>query len=301
MLLSRSAILGNRTWRAACATLVAAALAGCNAEQLRYTSLRLSQSVPELQERQVIDNFARMAAGPGNLPYYTVFNTGTVNINDTGGGGLSALSLQHKVYPLGTLNANASRSVTGNWTLNALANPDRLRAMRAAYMMALGRGPLDPVDESKLQAILTGQPESAIHTGWICSGGKHDVPHDAWISGRCGTTTVWVMPQYAKEFADFSLLMLNIATWSPPAGPNAVSLLVDKAIPIVIGTAPRHLTGPPARELPDALPRSQPVIPPLPDSLLPDGAAASALTPTFPRRLYEDTPGLNRGLFFVPR
>ena len=67
-------------------------LAGCNAEQLRYTTLRLGQTIPELQERQVIDNLARIAASPGNLPYYTVINAGTANILDTGGTGLGAAS-----------------------------------------------------------------------------------------------------------------------------------------------------------------------------------------------------------------
>ena len=97
------------TWFVACLVM----LAGCNTEQLRFTSLRLVQSVPDLQEQQVIDNLARVAAGPGNLPYYTVFNTGTVNVIDAGSGGLSALGLQHKVFPSAALNATASRSVTG--------------------------------------------------------------------------------------------------------------------------------------------------------------------------------------------
>lgn len=282
--------------RVAWLAVASALLSGCNAEQLRFTSLRLSRSIPDLQERQVIDNLARLAEGPGNLPYYTVFSTGTVNINDTGSGGLGALTLQHKVFPLGTLNGTASRSVTGNWTLNALSNPDRLRAMRAAYMIALGVGPVDPADQEQLRTIIKGRPEPSVRPGWLCAGGKRDVPRGAWISGRCGDTAVWVMPRNSKEFADFSLLILNIATWTAPSPPNTLSLSVDKAVPLLIGTAPR--SAPQA----GAAPEAAPVVPPIPENYLQPGVPASAApAPSLPRRLYEDSPTMNRGLFFVPR
>ena len=147
-------------------------LAGCNAEQLRYTTLRLGQTIPELQEQQVIDNLARIAASPGHLPYYTVINAGTANILDTGGTGLGALTFQHHVGTLATLNAAASRAVTGNWTLNPMANPDRLRAMRTAYHVALGADVIDPLDESKLDAILRDQKGLSIPHGWLGIGAQ---------------------------------------------------------------------------------------------------------------------------------
>ena len=105
--------------------------------------MRLSETVPDLQQRQVIENLARHAASPGALPYYTIINNGNVNIQDSGSGGLSALSLQHRYFPLASLTATGSRNVSGNWSLNPMTNPDRLRAMRAAYSIALGTGFVD--------------------------------------------------------------------------------------------------------------------------------------------------------------
>jgi len=161
------------------------------------------------------------------VPYYAVVNTGTANILDTGSGGLAALTFQHKVGTITSLNATASRSVTGNWTLNPMSNPDRLRAMRAAYHIALGADSPDPLDQSKLDAVLKDQKGLEIPRGWLVVGAKRDVPHHAAIASHCVNTYVWVPPEHAKDFADFALLMLNIATWSPPSGPPTLNLTVD--------------------------------------------------------------------------
>jgi hypothetical protein len=246
------------------ASVVLLALSGCNAQQLRFTTMRLSETVPDLQERQVIENLARIAASPAALPYYTIINGGTASISDNGSGGLYALTLQHHVFPSGTLEASASRTVTGNWTLNPMINPDRLRAMRAAYHIALGAEHIDPVDEKKLEAILKDQKDLQIPRGWICVGKKRDVPHGACIVSHCGKTYVWVVPGRSKDFADFALFMLNIATWVPPP---------TKAQPAL---SPRIEAIPPRETQPGEVPEIQ-------------------------FRLYEDSPSVNRGLFFVPR
>jgi hypothetical protein len=239
-------------------------LSGCNAQQLRFTTMRLSETVPDLQERQVIDNLARIAANPAALPYYTVINGGTTSINDTGSGGLFALTVQHRVFPSATLDATASRSITGNWTLNPMINPDRLRAMRAAYHIALGAEYIDPVDEKKLEAIQKDQKDLQIPQGWICVGKKRDVPHGACVVSHCGKTYVWVVPGRSKDFADFALLMLNIATWVPPTAKAQAAV------------SPRIEAIPPRETAPAEVPEIQ-------------------------IRLYEDSPSVNRGLFFVPR
>jgi hypothetical protein len=240
------------------------ALSGCNAHQLRFTTMRLSETVPDLQERQVIDNLARIAANPGAVPYYSVINGGTVNINDSASGGLLELNLQHRVFPFASLFANATRSITGNWTLNPMTNPDRLRAMRAAYQIALGAEFIDPVDEKKLDAIQKDQKDLQIPYGCVGVGTKHDVPRGACMVSHCGKTYVWVVPGRSKDFADFALFMLNIATWIPP---------VTKA---------------------------QPAIRPRVEALPPREGEEAEL-PAIQMRLYEDSPSVYRGLFFVPR
>ena len=111
------------------ATAVLLVACGCNSRQLRFTTMRLSETIPDLQERQVIHNFSRVAANPGALPYYTVINSGTANITDNATGGILTLFLSPRAFTTANLEGTTSRSVTGNWTLNPMSNPDRLRAM----------------------------------------------------------------------------------------------------------------------------------------------------------------------------
>jgi hypothetical protein len=197
---------------------------------------------------------------------------------DNGGAGLNALTFQHHVGTLSTLNATASRAVTGNWTLNPMANPDRLRAMRAAYHIALGTQPIDAGDMAILRVIV--KDPTSPHGGWLRAGTKHEVPREACIVGHCGNTYVWVMPEQSKDFADFALLMLNIATWVPPPSPPTLNLTVDKIPPITFGGFSRPQAAAPPAICPKVY-EEQP--------------------PTIQRRLYEDSQLINRGLFFVPR
>jgi hypothetical protein len=271
------------------AALLVSASTGCNSTQLRFTTLQLSQTVPDLQERQVMDNLARLASDPGALPYYSVINTGTTNIMDTGMGGLSSLTVQPKIFTSASLNAGASRSVTGNWTLNTTISPDRLRAMRAAYQLALGIGPIDPIDMKKLESFESSQALLVAAPGWLCVGNKHDIPKHGRLVAHQGHTYVWVKPEHSKNFADFSLLILDIATVVPsapsgPTPPTQINLSIDKLPPIQIREPSKTQA---------TLPEPLPPLPPEP--------APIPTPPAIQRRLYEDSPSINRGLFFVPR
>lgn len=233
---------------------------GCNTSQLRFTTLRLTTTIPDLQKRQVLENFLGMSTDPSALPYFSVVTGGTANINDAGSANLSFLG-GHRFFTEGTYGPiNAGRSVTTNWSVNPVSNPDRLRAMRAAYDLVLQPDAVDPVDARKLQEILKATKNDPwIEPGWVCIGRKHDVPRDACLVAHHGKHYVWVMPEHAKDFNDFVLQILNIATYVPPppsASPTAPGVQSRVAVPHESEMAPR---------------------------------------------LYEDSPGINRGLFFVPR
>jgi hypothetical protein len=239
--------------------------AGCNSTQLRYDTLRLAATVPDLQERQVLDNLIRTATMPGSLPYFAVVDAGTANVTDTGSGSLSFTGVADH-YTSGTYGTSGSRQITGNWSLKPLVNPDRLAAMRAAYQMVINPSAVNPRDMTKLRAALGADPGFSVPTGWLGVGCKRDVPCEASIVAHTGRTYVWVMPDRVSDFTDFVLTILNIATVSAPAPPARPSGV------------------PPTAALPEA-------VPPTP---------ATAPSPFAPR-LYDDTWGINRGLFFVPR
>lgn len=240
--------------------LALSGIAGCNSTQLRFTTLRLTSTLPDLQEKQVLDNFARLALNPGSLPFFAVVDAGTANIDDSGNGSLS-FGGSPRAFTTGTYGLGASRTVTGNWSLKPLNNPDRLAAMRAAYTMVLQPDAVDPRDLAKLRAALGTDPSYAISGGWLCVGEKRDVAKDACVVAQNCGTYVWVLPQNIKAFSDFVLTILNIASVTAPADGQAQA----------------------------------------PAALLPPAISPTGTVPSFAPRLYEDSPGINRGLFFIPR
>jgi hypothetical protein len=109
----------------------------------------------------------------------------------------------------------ASRSISVNWSLAPLNNPDRLQAMRAAYLTVLDPMAVDDAENQNLQAIIGKDSSYAIEPGWEYAGRKRDVPkHPAWVA-HCGRAYVWVMPENTQQLGRFRLLLLNIATYSP--------------------------------------------------------------------------------------
>ena len=58
-------------------------LGGCQAMRVRESAAELSRTLPDLQQQQVLDNIARIAANPTALPYYSLPNTSTAQIART--------------------------------------------------------------------------------------------------------------------------------------------------------------------------------------------------------------------------
>jgi hypothetical protein len=208
------------------AIVVALLASGCANQQLRISTVRQSTTLPDLQERQVIANFARLAANPGDLPFFSVVNQGTATVTDTGSASV-AVTAVHKAFPLWDVTpASASRSINENWQLVPENNPDRLKAMRAAYLRVFNPTSIEPRDDSLLESALQADQSYAPTPGWLSIGSWWDVPKHACFVGHCGSVYVWVMPENLAEFSRFVLLILHIETVAPggtAAGPSAAA------------------------------------------------------------------------------
>src|SRR5208337_4634715 len=93
------------------------------------------------------------------------------------------------------LGLTGSRTVSEQWSLTPLHNPEKLRLMRYTYQLLLDSDLVHVDDgEQKLRAFL-GDEEfaTAIPKGWFCVGKKHDVPKDARYWGSYHDVYVWVM------------------------------------------------------------------------------------------------------------
>ncbi len=78
----------------------------------------------------------------------------------------------HKFFTQSTFGVGVNRSIALNWGLVPLNNPDRLKAMKAAYLSVLDPSLVDPTELAKLQAVITADPSYALSPGWIETGGK---------------------------------------------------------------------------------------------------------------------------------
>ena len=167
-------------------------------------TLRLTTTVPDIQQVQVLDNLARLSADPGVLPYYTVITNGTANVTDRGkASGFLTYPAQTIVKQLhqqrgGQLGPlSGERDITGNWSLKPLNDPNRLAAMRCACQIALGMADqIHPVDIERLKVFLkikykayNGNPMEVIPSGWTCRGTKWEVPKHWPYVANCGEST----------------------------------------------------------------------------------------------------------------
>ncbi len=143
-------------------------------------------------------------------------------------------------------------------------NPDRLKAMKAAYLEVINPGLVDPMDEAKLQKVIAEDPSYAITQNWVETGRRWDVPKHAWRVCHCGKTYVWVTPEHAEDLTRFVLLTLNLASFE---------FGTPKPKPPKIG----------------------------PNIATPNAEDSTTTSDPFPPRLYDQPPAVNPGLFFVPR
>jgi hypothetical protein len=224
---------------------VVLASSGCANQQLRFSTLRQTSTLADIQEIQVIENFARLASNPGALPYFAVANGGNATVTDEGMASV-AVTAVHRAFPSWDVTPlNASRTIAENWTLAPLNNPDRLMAMRAAYLSVLNPSLVDPDELAKLNAVLAGDRSYTPRPGWIGIGGRWDVPKDACKVGHCGHVYVWVPRSRSTDFTRFVLLILNVASVTSSGG-TAPAAYAPEALPSGFPFAPRLFDQPPA-------------------------------------------------------
>ena len=245
--------------------LISLISSGCVSRQLRYSTLGLTQTVPDLQQKQIIDNFAQLAENSGAMPYFVVMDAGTASITNTGGSTLG-LNGDPRKYTTDAFGLSGSIAASDNWTLKPVTNGSRLAAMRAAYLSVLNR-PANGQEAQLLDTIRSSNPyfDDSLTPGWLCVGDKRDVPHDAALVGHSkGGTYVWVNANHLQDFTRFVMLTLTISAYVPPT-------------PAAQTRQPGLPGEPPMESLP--------------------GIPSNPFSP----QLYEGSSGFDRGLFLLPR
>ena len=205
----------------------------------------------------MLDNLARVADDPGNLPYYAVDQLGPGEHLRLRIGRARVPGLAAPGVPIGLAQRQRQPDDQRQLVAQPLGQP-RPHPGDARVPDRAGRRAVHPTtwpSSTASSARSRGCTSPGAGCAWAASTTS---PRVARLVARRGETYVWVDPAVG-DYADFSLLILNIATPRPIApasgGTNKISLSIDNLPPIQIR---RKLGLRPLGPLPPALPRRHP-------------------------------------------
>jgi hypothetical protein len=199
--------------------LVLGLASGCLNQEIRYAARRSTNTLPDLQYQQVMDNLATIASNPHFLPYLAVPGQGTIQVTNSKNLSLGLDAPAMTLTP-GLVSVGGAHNVTGTWSLGTITSPEKIRSMRAAY-----------------QRAVRGRAQGDAGYTWLGVGCKGDVPKQAIYVGRHGQVFVWVMPEGIAGLSDLTLTIMDIATREDGASvPNRpleplLQLLAPTAVP----------------------------------------------------------------------
>ena len=187
---------------------------GCTNNQLLRSTSQTQKSMSDLRYKHILDNLAMMVRNPAAVPNPVAINGGVVQISDIGTaiGNITQNPFGSRTFQY-FLGLTGSRTVSEQWSLTPLQNPEKLRLMRYAFQLLLNSDLVHYDDgEEKLRAFLGDEDfATAIPKGWFCVGKKHDVPRNARYCGSYHGVYVWVMDDQLDGLSRFYLTILRIA------------------------------------------------------------------------------------------
>jgi hypothetical protein len=200
------------------------ACTGCTTLSLEEHTLSQIQSSADFRYSAALSCVAAVAAEPNALPSFGLLSNGSAHIQDTEM--INANTVWTRVlgsFAAETTAVTASRSPNPSWTVDPVADYTQLAAIRSACQWIL-YGPdsisadFPGILDSPLQNTAPGphfgvaERLRQLPCGWLHHGCLKDVPLCASYKAHHGDTWVWVTSEGMKGLADFTLVLLDIAT-----------------------------------------------------------------------------------------
>jgi hypothetical protein len=208
---------------------------GCVTPSLERYTVNQSLSLTEARYQEVMNALAVVAANRGgSLPSYALTTTGIANVTATVSmDATTSWTRAARNFAQQFLNIAGKHSPELSWTIAPVADPTLLEGAWYACRWTID-GPLQPGDpgyELLRKPTVTdivgyGGAERTYHLGifdeshpiptnWVGHGPRSCVPRGACYTAHCGDTYVWVTSDHLQELADFTLVLLDIATTAP--------------------------------------------------------------------------------------
>ncbi len=179
------------------------------------------------------------------------------------GPAVAAAKAYHYLFDKQSAEVSASSQNAETWNTVSTTDPDKIQLMKFAYEKVFGV--IDPGHDQALCRILCN-PHSAdipppspittelqpritnvpgfpldyyhkVYPGWFSVGAKCDVPKDACYVGHCGKTYAWVTPNQMRDLANFTLAILDIATYQSSSTRNTTAGIIG--YPSILPAPPR--------------------------------------------------------------
>ena len=184
--------------------LLLSAGSGCTHWQLKHNTVMQANTITDIHYKQVLNNLAAIESNPHGLPHFAVVGAGGTLVVD-GANVNFGLSWDNTTLIGQALDLGGSRTFEDGWTVAPIVDPDKLRAMRAAYQITAQGQVCDPRGYELLQTYLGTSYTDLLCPGWYGVGRKCDVPWcDASYVAHCGDTYVWVTPEGLNGLSQLS-------------------------------------------------------------------------------------------------
>lgn len=130
---------------------------GCTHTQLRWNTVKQSQSLTEIYEQQVLDNLAMFSDNPHSIPHLAIPTSGGSDVTDKGSFSGTPFNEFRRIAGF-----NADRTMKEAWTLEPITDPDKLRRMRCAFQRAVGCADENCVKCCDLRKAFLGKSDTKI-------------------------------------------------------------------------------------------------------------------------------------------
>jgi len=213
---------------------------GCTTLSLeRHTETQV-HSTAELRNKLVLQCLATVANDRNAVPSFALLGSGTTTVVDTET--LNATTTWTRAlnsFSSQTLGLTATRAPNEAWTVDPSARPSQLAALHCACLWALcGCQPACAAYGDLLESPTkdhTAAPHFGVadrlraldqKPGWLGCGPLKCVPACARYTAHSGDTWVWVTSEGLEGLAEFTLVLLDIATIDVDGGATESPVLV---------------------------------------------------------------------------
>jgi hypothetical protein len=213
---------------------------GCTNFALSLYTKQQIESTADTRYQEALNNLAVFSASPWSLPAYSSIYSGTTKIVDQdtmtsatnlGREAINKVGATVTHLQAETLDISVQRQVSQNWSLDPIASPEKLRAIRGCCCWVLYGPERVEIDDLRLlQKWNDGwnldPNEAFLHRGhyfdlandlaglppcWLGRGKVENVPCNAVYKAHYQGRWVWVTAENVAALSQFSLLLQKVA------------------------------------------------------------------------------------------